>query len=215
LSLHKYLYCRANPENGSDPTGHDDVVDILSMDMTLDSLGQRLYPVERAVLTSYAGTTTSAQRAIIDSALDEARKYADDAFQFTQGITTHNTPARYVRWFGAPDQGRIEHVKDVWSSVDASVWGPLTFKATTGNYYGLTYPLLSSTVRLGRDFWDSTTPLTGEDSKAGTIIHELTHIVGGTGDKAYGSQNCLTLAINHPGKAVRNADTYEYFVELK
>jgi peptidyl-Lys metalloendopeptidase len=68
---------------------------------------------------------------------------------------------------------------------------------------------------LGKNFWDATTPLVGHDSKAGTIIHELSHLVGGTGDKAYGTVNCSALAKSNPGKAVRNADSYEYFAEFK
>jgi len=39
LSLHKYLYCQANPVNGSDPTGHD--FDMVSM-MSATGIGESL-----------------------------------------------------------------------------------------------------------------------------------------------------------------------------
>jgi peptidyl-Lys metalloendopeptidase len=151
----------------------------------------------------------------VNKAIDEARKYADEAVQHMNTVTYASVSGRYVRWFGSRDQGRIDHVKDVWNKVDSAVWKPLTVMPTTGGYYGLTYPLLTSTIRLGNDFWAQTTPMTGEDSKAGTLIHEITHLVGGTGDKAYGKEDCRRLAVNNPGKAVKNADSYEFFVELK
>ncbi len=58
-------------------------------------------------------------------------------------------------------------------------------------------------------------PLIGEDSQAGTIVHEVSHLVAGTHDYAYGAVNCAALASNHPEKAIKNADSYEYFVEKK
>ena len=62
--------------------------------------------------------------------------------------------------------------------------------------------------------------LTGKDSKMGTIVHELSHVLADTddvklkGNKSYGQDACLFLAKENPEKAVCNADNYEYFSEL-
>jgi RHS repeat-associated protein len=48
LSLHKYLYCQANPVNGNDPTGHD--FDMVSM-MTAAGVGESLETMYNAGVT--------------------------------------------------------------------------------------------------------------------------------------------------------------------
>ena len=55
----------------------------------------------------------------------------------------------------------------------------------------------------------------GVDSKAGTIVHEVSHFfdVASTGDYAYGHLMAQDLAISNPEYAVINADSYEYFAE--
>jgi len=63
-------------------------------------------------------------------------------------------------------------------------------------------------------FWSA--PLTGINSQAGTIVHELTHFLdnGGTWDWAYGVVACRSLAVVPRHLAVDNADTFEYFAEF-
>jgi hypothetical protein len=58
-------------------------------------------------------------------------------------------------------------------------------------------------------------PDIGIDSKAGTIVHEVSHykVTVDTDDYVYGTVNCRNLAISSPGKAIKNADSYEYFCE--
>ncbi|MGO8927615.1 MAG: M35 family metallo-endopeptidase, partial [Limisphaerales bacterium] len=58
-------------------------------------------------------------------------------------------------------------------------------------------------------------PNSGVDTKAGTLIHENSHptAVLGTDDLAYGPHDAAALASEDRGKALRNADNYEYFNE--
>lgn len=56
-------------------------------------------------------------------------------------------------------------------------------------------------------------PLTGEDSRAGTLLHDLTHVVAGTQDYTYGRKNAQKRAAGNPNEAVDNADNYEFFME--
>ncbi len=61
-------------------------------------------------------------------------------------------------------------------------------------------------------FWRA--KLTGQDSQAGTILHELSHEVENTADYAYWVTDTLKLATDDPDMAVDNADNYEYFYDL-
>jgi predicted nucleotidyltransferase len=53
------------------------------------------------------------------------------------------------------------------------------------------------------------------DSQAGIILHELSHFpdCGATNDYFYGPTKCAQLAQTNPGKALGNADSFEYFME--
>lgn len=51
----------------------------------------------------------------------------------------------------------------------------------------------------------------GTNSAAGTIVHEMTHLVLNTDDKVYGMKSCTELT--DPNKLV-NADNYKYYSEL-
>jgi peptidyl-Lys metalloendopeptidase len=68
-------------------------------------------------------------------------------------------------------------------------------------------------VYLCNAFWAA--PNTGTDSRAGTIIHELSHftVVAGTDDFAYGQTAARRLATKRPARAIMNADSHEYFSE--
>jgi peptidyl-Lys metalloendopeptidase len=109
--------------------------------------------------------------------------------------STYNNPtARYIRWFGAADAKRIGNVKDAWTTLDNALHNanlsftahkPQYFAYANGSsmdYYGSSIWGSRSlfSIRLGDDFWSA--PLTGEDSQAGTIVHELTHMYLRTGD---------------------------------
>ena len=57
----------------------------------------------------------------------------------------------------------------------------------------------------------------GIDSKAGTLVHEMSHfnVTAGTSDYAYGTSACQRLASSNPKKAINNADSHEYFAETR
>jgi peptidyl-Lys metalloendopeptidase len=66
-------------------------------------------------------------------------------------------------------------------------------------------------IYLGGAFWKANTG--GWNSKAGTIIHELSHRVHGTDDHVYGKTDAKKLAKDEPHLAVTNADNYEFLAE--
>ena len=73
------------------------------------------------------------------------------------------------------------------------------------------------TVHLGPSFWSA--PLSGVDSSAGTLRHEISHFrdIGGTKDgfpnPTYGLPASSGLAGSSPGNALHHADTFEYYLE--
>jgi peptidyl-Lys metalloendopeptidase len=54
----------------------------------------------------------------------------------------------------------------------------------------------------------------GLDSRAGTLVHEVSHLAAGTEDTAYQPQAARALARRDPKAAASNADNHQYFVEL-
>ncbi len=53
----------------------------------------------------------------------------------------------------------------------------------------------------------------GWDSRAGIVIHEVSHAAARTRDVAYSVRGAAVLAKDDPASAAINADNYEYFVE--
>ena len=52
----------------------------------------------------------------------------------------------------------------------------------------------------------------GAPTKEGILMHEWTHAFGRTNDYTYGASANKKLAKTRPYRAIRNADTYEYFI---
>ncbi|TAL24264.1 MAG: hypothetical protein EPN94_07670 [Nitrospirae bacterium] len=122
---------------------------------------------------------------------------------------------RCATWFGTYTADRYKKVWDDFIKIrDAVENKTMTFNCDcTKNVYAYVFPNVPYEIYLCKAFWPA--PMTGTDSKAGTIIHETSHFyaVAGTQDYAYGQINCQNLANNDPGKAIDNADSHEYFAE--
>ena len=101
-----------------------------------------------------------------------------------------------------------------FSSKTYSTNTKLTFNCgCTSSAYAYVYPTQPYRVYLCNAFWSA--PNTGTDSRAGTMIHELSHfdVLGNTDDIVYGKTGAKNLAISNPASAVKNADNHEYFSE--
>ena len=122
---------------------------------------------------------------------------------------------RYKKWFGSYTETRYDKVISNFDAIyHALAYETITFNCDCDeNWYAYVYPSRPYEIWLCNAFWSA--PLTGKDSKAGTIIHEVSHfyVVAGTDDYAYGHTACINLANNNPSQAINNADSYEYFAE--
>ena len=134
-------------------------------------------------------------------------------------VTSRNNAPRYREWFGSYDFTRFRdvtnHMQEIYRTLYTEQVNFRKIPSSDPNYYAFAYcfPAYPYTIYLGRAFWGA--PVTGKDSKAGTIIHELSHfyVVASTSDVKYGQTDCRSLASNNPSDAIRNADSHEYFCE--
>ena len=161
---------------------------------------------------SFNACTTTRQSLLVSSR-NQAKIYASDAENYLLANTLNS---RYTTWFGVFTSTRYNTVKSNFTAIsnamdNASVHFDCT--CTQSNVYAYVYPNQPYNIYLCGAFWSA--PLTGTDSKAGTLIHEMSHfnVVAGTEDFAYGQTAARNLAINNPDNAIQNADNHEYFAE--
>jgi peptidyl-Lys metalloendopeptidase len=160
---------------------------------------------------SYASCTAS-QQSTIASAMSAGLSMA------TSGSNYMNAGAistRYTKWFGARNSSREATVKSHFTAIkDAFATKPVVVDCSCKqNYYAYVYPTQPYKVYVCKAFW--TAPMTGTDSKGGTLVHEISHfnVVAGTDDHVYGQSGAASLAISNPAQAIDNADSHEYFGE--
>jgi len=156
---------------------------------------------------------STTQQAQIVAARNQAKTYASDAENYLIGHAS-GTP-RYVEWFGAFTTSRYNLVKSHFTAIsDAWDNAGVTFDCKCKQpYYAYVYPNQAYNIYLCKYFWLA--PLAGTDSRAGTLIHEMSHfdVVAGTDDFAYGQDAARDLADSDPDDAIRNADSHEYYAE--
>ena len=129
----------------------------------------------------------------------------------------------YERFFGAWTSGRgsavtavLTSVRDTWDAQNI-VCGNATCTAnpTWIAYVGGTCG--ANNVCICDPFWTEYPAFVGQDfAQSSTLIHELTHLVGGTGDNStWGMTNAEALAISNPATAVDTAACFEYFTSVQ
>jgi peptidyl-Lys metalloendopeptidase len=163
---------------------------------------------------------TMAEQTDLHNTLTEAEKIAIMSKLALSNCPQGERPgaSRYKEWFGTHDNERYDQVTTNFSKIlDALANKTITFNCSgTGcesNWFAYVNSGSPYEIHLCNAFWAAS--LTGTDSRAGTIIHEMSHfnVVAGTDDNAYGQANCRQLAINNPTDAIANADSHEYFAE--
>jgi peptidyl-Lys metalloendopeptidase len=169
------------------------------------------YPEAVSGSTTFTKCTTT-QQSGAGQARTNAATYAANALSY---LTAGTQGPRYTTWFGAYNSSRYSTVRSHFSSI-SNAMNTASVNINCGcnkNYYAYVYPTQPYTIYVCRVFWQA--PATGTDSKAGTLIHEMSHfnIVASTDDWVYGQSGARSLAISDPAKAIDNADSHEYFAE--
>jgi peptidyl-Lys metalloendopeptidase len=155
---------------------------------------------------------SNAQQDGIAGAVQAGLAMAQDADAYLQG---QPLATRYTGWFGTVDNARATIVARHFAAIrDAFATRPITVDcACNKSWYAYVYPNAPYTIHVCKAFW--TAPLTGTDSKGGTLVHEMSHftVVAGTDDWVYGQTAAAALAGSDPDRAIDNADSHEYFGE--
>ena len=206
LTLHGYLYGSNDPVNRFDPSGRFDCGDV----MISIAISACLFDLSISVLNIFGarGNVQGIGRRITNEiALSIARM---EAFCMDAGLYLLN----YTTWFGALSVGRLAHVQWGWAKIALATISPITFNQddTHPTWFAYVYPGGPLEIFFCDQYWKA--PLAGGfDTKSGTILHELSHEVHGTGDYTYGTSGAKALAVSNPNQATMNADNYEYNME--
>jgi peptidyl-Lys metalloendopeptidase len=160
---------------------------------------------------SYASCTAS-QQTTISSAISAAKTMSGSGVTYMANATMG---PRYTKWFGTVTSTRQATVKSHFTAIkDAFDTKPVVVDCSCKqNYYAYVYPTQPYRIYVCKAFW--TAPMTGTDSKGGTLVHEMSHfdVVASTDDHVYGQSGAASLAISDPDAAIDNADSHEYFGE--
>jgi peptidyl-Lys metalloendopeptidase len=163
---------------------------------------------------SYAGACTSTEQSSIASAFNSAKTYSNNSLSYLTNTTPGNT-SRYKTWFGSYTSTNWNTVKTHFSKIKTAfdTASVVVDCSCNDSAYAYVYPSSPYRIYVCNAFWSA--PTTGTDSKAGTLVHEMSHftVVAGTDDWAYGQSAAKSLAISNPTRAVDNADSHEYFAE--
>jgi peptidyl-Lys metalloendopeptidase len=163
--------------------------------------------------TSFSGRCSATQQSQINSAVGSAQTMANGSVNYLNSISSGTS--RFTTWFGGYSAANLSQIKSHYANIkDALDNKPIVYDCSCKqSYYAYVYPTQPYKVYLCRAFW--TAPLSGTDSKGGTIVHELSHfnVIAGTSDYAYGQSAAKSLAISNAAQARQNADSHEYFAE--
>jgi peptidyl-Lys metalloendopeptidase len=162
---------------------------------------------------TFVGCSATQSTTALD-AVHQARTYSENAKNY---LVAGTVGTRYTTWFGAYTSTRYSTAKSHFQSIDAAMdqtGGQVKINCGCNqNYYAYVYPTKPYEIFVCRAFWSA--PMSGTDSKGGTLIHEMSHfnVTAGTDDIVYGQSGAMNLAASDPAGALNNADNHEYFAE--
>ncbi|KAK7037540.1 hypothetical protein VNI00_011032 [Paramarasmius palmivorus] len=155
---------------------------------------------------------SSTQQSQLAAAATAAANYANSASSYLNSLSSGST--RYTTWFGTYATSRKNTVASNFNAIKGYSFSGETYDCScTSSAYAYVYPDSYGVIYLCRSFWNA--PVTGTDSRGGTLIHEASHFtrIAGTDDIVYGQSGARSLASSNPSQAIRNADSHEYFAE--
>ncbi len=193
--------------------GRNEKLDAASADAETATMA-RAEATAAAASISYTGSCTSSQKSSLASAVTAATNYSVSSTNYLNG-TPSATP-RYTTWFGAYSSSRWATARDHYTKArNAFQTAALTLDCSCkdSGTYAYVYPTQPYKIYVCGAFWSA--PMTGTDSKGGTLVHEMMHfnVIASTDDWAYGQSAAKSLAKSNPTKALDNSDNHEYFAE--
>jgi peptidyl-Lys metalloendopeptidase len=169
----------------------------------------------RALTPTFTGCSSS-QANTITTGLREAENYANSVMSHLNVQSGSTT--RYTTWFGRHSAANFNTLKSHFTKIQSvlrstTVAFDCGCAAGSSSTYAYVYSTQPYKVYLCNQYWSA--PMTGTDSMAGTIIHEVAHfkVVAGTTDHAYGHSAAKSLAVSNPTNALANSDSLQYYAE--
>jgi peptidyl-Lys metalloendopeptidase len=160
---------------------------------------------------SFSGCTSS-QASTITSAISAAKTMSNSSVNYLNAGTQGT---RYKKWFGTYSSTRYATARSHFTAIKSAfdTKNVVVDCSCKQSYYAYVYPTQPYKIYVCNAFWSA--PMTGTDSKGGTLVHEMSHFnaVAATDDHAYGQSAAASLAISNPTRALDNADSHEYFAE--
>ncbi len=157
---------------------------------------------------------SSGEKSDLATAREHALNYSINSYD---DLASGNASSRYTTWFGSYDPARFWTVRNNFYKIrNAMKTEHFRFRCNCNQSgtYAWVFPWAPYRIHICPAFWSAT--MAGSyDSKAGVLLHEVSHfnVIAGTDDHAYGTTNAMNLAVNTPSDAIDNADNYEYFGE--
>ena len=168
-------------------------------------------PEPKTVRPGFAGVCTADQAATVEAAFVMAERRVRRAIEL---LAADPAMPEFTRWFG---DGSVKAVRGRLALIHGALTRPRpediacnSPRACEGTTVAYAIPTTGAMGFCPRFF---AMPERGLDSRFGTVVHELSHVVADTEDLAYGPRRAEALARRNPGQAVRNADNFQYFVE--
>jgi len=173
-------------------------------------------PVQARVLPANFNSCSASQEATINRVFRESEVATDSVIAELSALSTEElaTSPRYQAWFGQFNATRDRTISNTFANMqNAFDEESMTFDCqcvltNRNSLFGF--------IRRDQPFLVNVCPLffSIADEQVVTIVHELTHFneIGPTDDFAYGPGPSQQLAATNPAAAVRNADSFGYFV---
>jgi RHS repeat-associated protein len=206
VSLHKYLYAGDSPSDGIDPSGLEEIslgatTFAIGISVTLGAIGSLsfAYYQDQYEVGLKGVRAQESAKSLVAAALSNLQNNANIQL--------------FQTYFGPPIAPQIALVTSNYLKIANALNQQIDFSRDYTGYvfssgeFAYSYRLGPLKIVLGPQFFRAS--LIGRDSQAGTIVHELSHIVVGTYDYGYG----MAVYSLSTDQAVNNGDTYEYYAE--
>ena len=175
------------------------------------------HAADEGTVTAQALSTancSSTRASTVSSAFSAAKTMANNSVSYLTNTTPGNT-SRYKTWFGNYTSTGWSTAKSHFNAIKSAfdTRSVIVDCGCSDSAYAYVYKNSPYRIYVCNAFWNA--PMTGTDSKGGTLVHEMSHftVVADTDDHAYGQSACKNLAISSPTRALDNADSHEYFAE--